>query len=177
MQLDSLLRTPKEDVQPWFRQFWLWFLITLPGVVVIASFITLYIAVSGRDSLVKDDYYKDGLAINVDIDRDKIAVARNLEAALTIDANNNVALTLRGDLAQKEIKEPEQLLVQFIHPMRDAQDLRIAMPRIDANHYRAQLPRHLEGHWYVEINDPIDNTWRLRQEINLNAAQPLIVKP
>lgn len=170
-----------EDATQWFRQFWPWFLIALPGTVVIASFITLYIAVSGRDSLVRDDYYKDGLAINEDIDRDKVAAQRQLEAALTLDAKNNIALTLRSgfkqDTSKKITQEPAQLLVQFIHPMRESEDLRIAMVQTDSNHYRAQLPRHLRGHWYVEINDPVDNSWRLRQEVDLDSAQPLLVKP
>ena len=48
-----------EQIQPWYKQFWPWFLITLPGIVVIASMITIYIAVTNPDRLVKKDQHED----------------------------------------------------------------------------------------------------------------------
>ena len=43
---------------PWYRQFWPWFIIALPASVVIASFFTLWLAISNPDHLVieKDEY-------------------------------------------------------------------------------------------------------------------------
>ena len=52
------------DDKPWFKQFWPWFLIILPGTVVIASLATVIIAFKGADDVVSKDYYKEGLAIN-----------------------------------------------------------------------------------------------------------------
>ena len=44
---------------PWYRQFWPWFIIALPAAAVIASFITLWLAVSHPDQLVvSDDQYQ-----------------------------------------------------------------------------------------------------------------------
>lgn len=40
---------------PWFKQFWPWFIIALPASVVIASFFTLWLAVSNPDHLVVDE--------------------------------------------------------------------------------------------------------------------------
>ena len=40
---------------PWYKQFWPWFIIALPASAVIASFITLYLAVSRPDYIVVDD--------------------------------------------------------------------------------------------------------------------------
>jgi hypothetical protein len=48
---------------PWYKQFWPWFLIVLPTTAVIASFITLYIAVKHADSPVQDDYVQHGLTV------------------------------------------------------------------------------------------------------------------
>jgi len=45
---------PGQDL-PWYRQFWPWFIIALPTAAVIASFITLWLAVSNPDPLVVDD--------------------------------------------------------------------------------------------------------------------------
>jgi hypothetical protein len=45
---------------PWYRQFWPWFIIALPASAVIASFISLWLAVSNPDHLVvnEDEYQK-----------------------------------------------------------------------------------------------------------------------
>jgi hypothetical protein len=48
---------------PWYKQFWPWFLIILPTAAVIASFISLYIAIKHADSPVQDDYVQHGLTV------------------------------------------------------------------------------------------------------------------
>ena len=65
------MQTPSEPT-PWFRQFWPWFVFGLPGIVVIASLITVYIAVSHPDPLVDGNYYKHGLTINEKLTADTI---------------------------------------------------------------------------------------------------------
>lgn len=45
---------PGEGV-PWYKQFWPWFIIALPASVVVASFFTLWLAISNPDHLVVDD--------------------------------------------------------------------------------------------------------------------------
>ncbi len=41
--------------QPWYREPWPWIIIGLLGTVIVASFITLWIAASNPDGLVVDD--------------------------------------------------------------------------------------------------------------------------
>jgi len=43
-------------IEPWYKQFWPWFIIALPASVVIASFFTLYLAVTNPDHLVVTDH-------------------------------------------------------------------------------------------------------------------------
>jgi len=40
---------------PWYKQFWPWFIIALPTSAVIASFISLWLAISNPDQLVVDE--------------------------------------------------------------------------------------------------------------------------
>ena len=47
-------KTP-DPFEPWYRQFWPWFIIALPAAGVLASFFTLWLAVSNPDYLVVDD--------------------------------------------------------------------------------------------------------------------------
>jgi hypothetical protein len=54
MNTKKTKRMPGPDT-PWYRQFWPWFIIALPASVVIASFYTLWLAISNPDHLVVDD--------------------------------------------------------------------------------------------------------------------------
>ena len=40
---------------PWYRQFWPWFIIALPAAAVLASFFSLWLAISNPDYIVVDD--------------------------------------------------------------------------------------------------------------------------
>jgi len=54
----------KRVAQPWWKFGHVWLVISGPAVVVVASFITLYLAISTPDPLVTDDYYRKGIEIN-----------------------------------------------------------------------------------------------------------------
>ena len=49
--------------RPWYRQFYPWMLIALPASAVIAGFITLYIAITHPDALVRKACVRDGATI------------------------------------------------------------------------------------------------------------------
>lgn len=44
-----------QDARPWYREPWPWIIIGLLGTVIVASMITLWIAVANPDGLVVDD--------------------------------------------------------------------------------------------------------------------------
>mgnify|MGYP000916835605 FL=1 len=58
----SAMPIPPESApaKPWYREPWPWLLMSGPGLVVIAGVVTAWIAFSGADGLVADDYYKQG---------------------------------------------------------------------------------------------------------------------
>lgn len=65
------------DTKPWWKYGYVWFLIAGPLLVVIAGFITLYLAISRPDPLVDEQYYQHGIEINktLDAQRDSMAPA------------------------------------------------------------------------------------------------------
>ena len=73
---------PGTDTKPWYKHFWPWFLMALPAAVVVAGLSTAYIANRHADDLVVDDYYKDGLAINVQLAKKQRAAELGLSARL-----------------------------------------------------------------------------------------------
>lgn len=56
--------TPPTESRPWWRYGHVWLVIAGPVLVVVASFITAYLAIVGQDPVVDEDYYRKGLAIN-----------------------------------------------------------------------------------------------------------------
>ena len=47
--------TLRSENQPWYKDRWPWILMAGPAVVVVAGFITLWLAISSDDGLVSDD--------------------------------------------------------------------------------------------------------------------------
>lgn len=82
MKDSALALTP-----PWWKFGYVWLVIGGPAVVVVASLVTAYIAVTRPDPLVTQDYYRKGLDINRTLDKE--AAAASLAPAL--QARNHAA--------------------------------------------------------------------------------------
>jgi len=143
----------REDEKPWFRQFWPWFLIALPGSVVIASFVTLYIANRHADDLVVDDYYKDGLAINVQLEKARQAAALGIGAQLQV-LERTVQVRLRGE------EYGEQLSLRLSHPLEADRDFAVDLERLAPGLYGAQMPAAVAPNWHWTLEASNDD-WRL----------------
>ncbi len=50
--------------RPWWQFGHVWLVLSGPLVVVVASFITLYLAVTRPDPVMDEDYYRKGVEIN-----------------------------------------------------------------------------------------------------------------
>ncbi|MCK7576724.1 MAG: FixH family protein [Chromatiales bacterium] len=50
---------------PWYREAMVWFVIAIPLTSVFTGFTMLYLAESGKDGMVVDDYYRKGKEINM----------------------------------------------------------------------------------------------------------------
>lgn len=70
---------------PWWKYGHVWMVLMGPVVVVIASFFTFYLAYIGMDTLVDEDYYRNGIEINQSQD----PVPTNLAPA--VQARNHAA--------------------------------------------------------------------------------------
>ncbi|MEF8767458.1 FixH family protein [Candidatus Accumulibacter contiguus] len=57
-----------------------------PASVIVAGFVTAYLAVVSSDGLVEDDYYKQGLTVNQRTARDQRAAELGIEAELLMGA-------------------------------------------------------------------------------------------
>ena len=53
-----------ESDAPWWKFPLVWMVIAGPAIVVVAGFVTLWLALRTPDPLVAGDYYRQGLEIN-----------------------------------------------------------------------------------------------------------------
>jgi hypothetical protein len=64
------INTPQHEIldpkagKAWWHFGHMWLVVSGPLVVVIASFITLYLAIQVPDPVVDSDYYRKGIEIN-----------------------------------------------------------------------------------------------------------------
>lgn len=148
------------EQQAWYKQFWPWFLIILPLCAVVASFITLNIALTHSDSLVAEDYYKDGKAINMDLSKVKYAKQLGIQFSLE-QANNEILLTQHGGPAYLAA-----LKVEFYHPTMAEKDMKLTATADASNVYRITVPAALSGPWEVRL-ESYDSQWRIHQRVEL----------
>jgi uncharacterized protein len=142
------------DTLPWYKQFWPWFLIFLPGSVVVAGFITLYIANEHADDLVADDYYKDGLAINQQLAHKKRAGELGISAVLEF-SKHSVSAILRGPVASSELQ------LTLSHPLEADRDITMNLVRVQPGVYAAMPEQTLNGRWHWTLINSEEQPWRL----------------
>ncbi len=159
-----------EATQPWYRQFWPWFIIGLPASAVVAGVATLIIAASGNDALVVADYNRiEELTAQTEA-RNASAAALGLVARVTMSErwpriDVNVTATARPDLRW----QPERLRLNIGHPTRKAADRTVLLERTGPNLYSGRLDEPLVGRRYIELlpepaQDELVPEWRLAGE-------------
>ena len=153
---------------PWYKQFWPWFLITFPAIAVVAGIATIILAVKSDDGLVKDDYYKAGLAINQTLERKQIAQELNLNAS--VDWNQltqAITLKLTGNLK----KLPSRLTLHLAHTTQADHDYTIPLFLApDKKSYTGRLQISKIGSWITTLEPSVavkENNWRISGRINL----------
>jgi hypothetical protein len=55
---------PAVVTQEWWKNGYVWMVVGGPAIVVVASFITLYFAISRPDPVTDQNYYQKGIEIN-----------------------------------------------------------------------------------------------------------------
>ncbi len=155
----------REDTQPWYRQFWPWFIIALLSSSVIAGLTTVWIAMQTTDSLVVKS--EDGMQIVAErrINAEQLAAELQLAALIGINFETGViSVTMRsGDIGAA----PAKLELEFTHPAFADRDQLITVHRarpdeagnpVWVGHF-VDVP---DGRWYVTLKSGDD--WRLSGE-------------
>ena len=59
-----MFKNSPEHGSAWWKYGYVWFIVAGPAIVVLASFVTLYLAVTRPDPVISEDYYRQGIDIN-----------------------------------------------------------------------------------------------------------------
>jgi hypothetical protein len=151
--------------RPWYREPWPWFLILLPLSAVVASMITIWLAVKSADGLVADDYYKEGMAINKTLHRDQAAESLGLGADLAVQGHT-LSIKLSGKRSGKPAQFPESLSLSLIHPTQSGLDQLFTLHQGAPGVYTAELPESdsassVSGRRWHILLEPEQKNWRL----------------
>src|SRR4051794_32043181 len=93
-----------------------------PAAAVFGGVGMLCVAIVSNDGLVADDYYKQGLAINQTLSRDRTARAGAYTAHLLFTPQlDRVRVTVSGE------KPADAVILRFVHPTRAGEDRTIRL--------------------------------------------------
>lgn len=155
--------------KPWFKQPWLWFVLSVPIASVILSSIMVTVAVVGKDSLVSDNYYKDGMAINQTIEQDLLADELKLAPLLSV-VDNAVIMELNGDTTHPAFKKQAFITLKILHPTVSDEDVIIKLLPTPSGQFVGELPESILGRRYLDVY-AFDESWRIREEVTFPLHQ------
>ncbi len=170
------------DVPPWYKQFWPWVLIGIPGAAVIGCAFTIYLAVTNQDSLVTGDYYRVGVTINTALAELDLADQLGVRAELPPIKDGQLQVQLPAAGLAKGFDAPAELTMLFRHPTQADKDFAVALPADSQapHHYSGTLgsnaPAAIDGRWLVVLTpaaaEPaarwrLEATWREPQQQGL----------
>lgn len=162
------------SAKPWFRHPEPWLLLAAPFAAIIAGGFTWWIAAHSNHSLVVDDYYKQGKAINQTLARDRRAAELGLRAQLTVDAAGQRA-TLTLTASSPGTLLPEAIRVHLIHATRAELDHQLWLKRASDGPWQGAFAAPADGRWQVQIDDG-GGQWRLLTAVS-SFASPIVLTP
>ncbi|HRE17678.1 MAG TPA: FixH family protein [Rhodocyclaceae bacterium] len=159
------------DGHPWYREPWPWILMTGPAVVIVAGSITAWLAISTNDGLVAGDYYKQGLAVNQRLQRERHAQELGVRAEVMRSGRQVRLLLSNGGL------DPQASLnLKILHPTQPGGDQTVTLrPQADG-FFAGELSDDFAGRRYVMLEDPAGQ-WRLQGEWPADGRQSLRLAP
>lgn len=172
--MNSKAATMETTPKRWYKEPWPWFLMAGPFIVIVAGFVTAWIAVRTSDPLVTDDYYKKGLAVSQTLAQSKLAEELGIEARLRL-SDNRVEVGVSSLAGSSErFAAPATLKLTLSHPTRAGLDQAVELKATGDQRYAGDLRLPASGHWIVMVEDGAQ-TWRLLGNVVLPAQGETLI--
>lgn len=156
----------------WYQEPWAWLVFFLPFSAVVAGISTVIIANTNPDTLVVDDYYKQGKAINQELSKIKQAQKLGMRFGLKFIDNE---LIIRPTGIDKEFP---LLNVNFYHPTLADKDFSLVLTANghgNFTHYFSS-DKNLSGKWRITIT-PFESHWKIQAVITLPQSNFIDISP
>lgn len=150
--------------RPWYRHFWVWFIIILPAAAISGSLYFVYLAVTNRDDVVSGDWYQDGKTINENFAR--VDVARHLDMHANIildDLSGEVLVSMQG---KPSVQWPATLTLSMNHLTQKIRDQEITLSATAPGEYRGQLGKAPKGRFTLDLSAA---DWHMSKDVTLPA--------
>jgi hypothetical protein len=155
----------------WYKQFWPWFLIVVPLSSMVLSFTMMNFAFNSEDSMVIDDYYKEGRSINLKIK--KLQQAKVLGISTKVQVfSDYVEVSFISGIPDND----GALTLDFFHSTQKFKDFSVTLLRDAKGLYRAPLVTDVTGKWKLSLH-PFDENWKIQKVISLPQTSPFDLKP
>jgi hypothetical protein len=154
---------------PWYREPWPWLLIAPPAASILMGAAMWTLAVRTSDGLVVDDYYRRGLAINKEVDRETRAAALGVRAVVTFNPERS---RVRLQLAAAG-SAPSPVIMRLVHPTRAGEDQILTLAPSPDGVLEGAVHPPAPGRWHVLIEDPSAG-WRIAGEWHTRADTVVI---
>ncbi|GGY32892.1 hypothetical protein GCM10011297_02280 [Bacterioplanes sanyensis] len=147
---------PQEPVVRWYKEPMVWLVAGIPLLAVIWGGVMLTLALSTKDSLVSDSYYKDGVSYTENKAAFETASRLQVEADLRFN-EDEVRLQLRGYFDEL----PNTLQLQLIHPTLEERDLTLFLQKMADNSYAGVNEMPLPERRRLWLTSP-EQGWQIR---------------
>jgi len=136
-----------------------WLMWLLPGCAVVASFVTLFIAVENGDRALPETYHWEGARLDADFARARAAATLGIE----------IEFESRGGQCRALVRhvpgEPAALNVLLTNGADAELDRRLRLVRMAPQEYRAACAPIAAGSWRVAVDDD-SGAWSIRAVAN-----------
>ena len=156
---------------PWYKQFWPWFIIALPVLSMILSLTMMNFAINTTDSMVIDDYYKEGKGINLQLSKIQEARAQNIKTQLFVTLNT-VSVTFVSGAPESG----EAIELEFYHATLVDRDFRVLLTKDGGGVYRAQINNDIQGKWKLSLH-PYNQQWKIVGDFSFPNNQSVDFNP
>ena len=153
--------------RPWYGHPWVWLLIAIPGVSVILGITMIVLATGSPNDLVRDDYYKAGLAINQDLSEEQRAEELGIHATLENRGPGHLLLRVEAPGGVELVESDAELVVEVQHPTLAERDLQLRAGSVATGRWALTLPR-FEGVRTLQVRHP-GAGWAIRRDVRAPA--------
>lgn len=142
----------REDTQPWYRQFWPWFIMALPATAVVAGLYTVWLSMQTGDSLVVRSNEGMNIVTERNLEAERAASRLGLTGVVDIQLETGaVAATITSEI---DTSLPSQLELRLRHATMASRD-------VDVSLLRAMPDAAGNNVWVGHFNTPPDGRYQL----------------